>query len=33
MAKQLTQKTNKKVCSQLKFIFSGFKALCCKTEI
>jgi len=31
MAKQLTQKTNKKVCSQPEFIFWGFKALCCKT--
>ena len=31
MAKQLTQKTNKKVCSQPEIIFWEFKALCSKT--
>ena len=32
MAKQLTQKTNKNLCSQPEIIFSGFKALCSKTD-
>ena len=32
MAKQLTQKTNKNLCSQPEIIFLGFKALCSKTD-
>jgi len=32
MAKHLTQKTNKNLCSQPKIIFLGFKALCSKTD-